>query len=452
MLNTNLLYSIGVNQSKISKIQKDIVILDTSVLLSDYNCLYNFPKSEIVLPLTVIEELDTHKQRLDDIGHAARSCSRLLEKLRIANGGDLNKPIEIGENSSIRVELNGLQIALIREKGLNIEKNDNRIIAAALGLKNVEGNNVMLYSQDVNMRLKASALGINSFEYTPFGRSESDDQIEVIEADSEYIDQLYQKRGQDNLYGIPLNGVAVLKSGKQSVLVRNTIDGVRKIKDSNPWGLTSRSKEQSMAIDLLMDPSLPIVSLDGDAGTGKTILALAAGLEQVFEPDSIRYDRLMILRPVVSVGRQDIGFLPGDIEDKLGPWFEAVVDTMVALGSRTTHLEAKKNLEMWVQQDKLTMESVTFLRGRSLQKTYIIVDEAQNLESLVLKTVLTRVGAGSKIVLLGDTTQIDNPYLSRDSNAIAVLKHKFFGEELYGHVRLSKGERSEVATLASKIL
>jgi PhoH-like ATPase len=182
---------------------------------------------------------------------------------------------------------------------------------------------------------------------------------------------------------------------------------------------------------------------------GKTLLALAAGLEQVFEPTSNRYDRLMILRPVVAVGRQELGFLPGDLESKLGPWFEAVVDAMVALGDNVSHRQAKDIIGGWVHEGKLTLEAVTYLRGRSLQHTYVLVDEVQNLEPSVAKTILTRLGQGSKAVLVGDTTQIDSPFLSERTNALSVLADSFAGEELFGHVALMKGERSAIADLAA---
>ena len=433
------------------------VVLDTCVLLADPDALLKFPSADIVLPLTVIEELDSKKVRLDEIGRAARSTSRLLESLRVKNHGTLVSPVPLANGGSLMVALNGLQLDILRDKGLKVNRNDNRIIAAALGLQEV-GKSVELVSLDVNMRLKAASLGLVARDWNPQGGKNLEDKhSRVIQVESQLIEELYE---QKSVTGTELpeeefleNEHIVLKSGSQSVLVRYIEGYLKQVKTHHrPWGLEGRSKEQNFAIDLLLDREVPIVSLEGPAGTGKTILALAAALEQTFEPEAANYDRVMILRPVVAVGRQDIGFLPGDVSEKLGPWFEAVVDAMVALGDRVTYSEAKKTLEMWVQQGKLTMEAVTFLRGRSLQKTFIIVDEAQNLEGIVLKTILTRVGKGSKIVFLGDTTQIDNPYVGSESNSISILNSRFENQRLFGHVSLLKGERSEVANLAANLL
>ena len=446
-----------VNEERKKDNIRKTIVLDTCVLLADPEALLKFRNVDIVLPLTVIEELDTKKIRMDEIGRAARATSRLLERLRVKNGGSLSNPVKLKSNCTLAVELNGLQLDLIKEKGLKITRNDNRIIAAALGLA-AAGREVELISLDVNMRLKAASLGLVAKDWIPKGISASNSgEIRTIDLSSEMIDLLYKEKSVSpeelGLKNLKPNEQMIIKAGKQSVLARHNDGMVEKLDTSNaPWGLESRSKEQSFAIDVLLDSNVPIVALDGPAGTGKTIIALAAALEQTFEPSSAIYDRVMILRPVVAVGRQEIGFLPGDIQEKLGPWFEAVVDAMVALGNKVSHTAAKKTLEMWVTQGKLTMEAVTFLRGRSLQRTFIIVDEAQNLESLVLKTILTRVGEGSKIVLLGDTSQIDNPYVGLETNAISILNSVFVDHPLFSHVALVKGERSAVANAAAELL
>ena len=438
------------------KTERKTIIIDTSVLLTDPESIFKFDNCDIILPLTVIEELDSKKIRLDEIGRSARHVSRLIEKYRVLNEGNLDTPVKIGENSTLKVEINGLKIDILRENGLKINRNDNRIIAAALGKKD-EGLDVEIVSLDVNMRLKAGSLGIKARDWNPLGKNNYEKKsIKTLETESSIIDRLYKDHqciNENYFENLKENEHIILKSGSKSIMVRHK-KGILYQVDTNvrPWGLEPRSKEQEFAIDILMDESIPIVSLDGSAGTGKTIVALASGLEQTFEPSSQLFDRMLILRPVVAVGKQEIGFLPGDVKEKLGPWFEAVIDTMVALSEKMTHSEAKTMLELWVEKDKLAMESVTFLRGRSFQKTFIIVDEAQNLEGLVLKTILTRVGEGSKIVFLGDTTQIDNPYLGVESNSISILNTTFEDQELFGHVTLTKGERSEVASLAAKLL
>jgi PhoH-like ATPase len=214
------------------------------------------------------------------------------------------------------------------------------------------------------------------------------------------------------------------------------------------WGLEPKNTEQMFALNLLLDPDVSIVALSGAAGTGKTILAVAAALEQTFER-APRYKRVTILRPVISVGGQDLGFLPGDVRDKLGPWFENIVDAMVRLSEGLTHKQARERLDAWVEEERLTMEAVTFLRGRSLQDTLVIVDEAQNLEASTIKTILTRLAEGSKAVLTGDVEQIDNPYLSTYDNGLSVLAGAFAGEPQFGQVVLREGRRSAAANLAA---
>ena len=213
------------------------------------------------------------------------------------------------------------------------------------------------------------------------------------------------------------------------------------------WGLRPRSKEQHFALELLLDPEVQVVALDGSAGTGKTLLAMAAGLDQVMEHG--RYDRVSVYRPVVPVGKAEIGFLPGSLEDKLTPWMGAIIDALVALTERQSHADARAVMEEMVSRDKLVMDAVTHLRGRSLHGSYILVDEAQNLEPTTLKTILTRVADGSKIVFTGDTSQIDAPYLSERNNAVSVLIDAFAGEPCFGHVRLNHCERSAVASIAA---
>jgi len=240
----------------------------------------------------------------------------------------------------------------------------------------------------------------------------------------------------------------VCRSGSQSALVR--CQGGRLVpltRQLEAWGLRARSKEQHFALDLLLDPEVRVVALDGMAGTGKTILALAAGLEQVMEEP--RYDKLSVYRPVVPVGKAELGFLPGGLDEKLDPWMTAVTDALVALTETRSHADARALVDEMTDRNKLSLEAVTYLRGRSLHGTFVVVDEAQNLEPTTLKTILTRVGEGTKVVFTGDTSQIDAPYLSEHNNAISVLIDAFAGERVFGHVRLTHCERSEVASLAA---
>ncbi len=484
------------------------MVLDTSVLISDPDCITAFPHADTVIPLVVVEELDQHKSRLDDVGRAARAVIRAIEELRVANGGDIRSPVDLPGGGTLRIETNGLHLNEIREHGLDPTKNDNRILAASLG-QAVHAPTVVV-SNDAALRIKAAQLGLEAMEHQRLrGRAAEERPVGwcTIEVSAAAIDAIYLDPHGIAVAALPggdadrladelVHRYAVLRAGSQSVLVRHD-DGVLEAMSRvpEPWGLRPRSKEQQFALDLLLDPEVRIVALDGMAGTGKTLLALAAGLEQVIETGL--YDKLSIYRPVVPVGKAELGFLPGSLDEKLDPWMTAVHDALVALTEwgdkwaapdgppihylhagcdgavataaicercgpvtavhdalvalpeRRSHADARAVLDELTERDKLSLEAVTYLRGRSLQGTYVLVDEAQNLEPTTLKTILTRVGEGTKVVFTGDTSQIDAPYLSEHNNAVSVLIDAFAGERLFGHVRLAHCERSEVASLAA---
>ena len=430
--------------------QKRTLVLDTSALMSDPECFDNYPGEKIVVPLTVVDELDDNSVRDDAPGACARSTLRLLEKLRQQNKGDLSEDIHYGQNkTTIRVELNGVSEA--KNWYLDPKIPDHRIISTALSLLN-KGENVTLISNDSAMRLKAAALGLTATEHFKEPEVPSSN-VYTLETNSQTIDSLYNGETVD-LPEYPLNSFVILKSGSASAVARKVENklqllpsGERNQKEA--WGLRARSKEQAFALDILHDQEIPLVSLLGQAGTGKTIIALAAGLQQVFE--TRQYDRLMILRPVVSVGRQELGFLPGELHDKLGPWFETVIDTMVALSNgNLTHSQCRAQLDLWVESGQVVTEPVTFMRGRSLQKTFLLVDECQNLEPSVVKTLVTRLGDNSKGVFIGDETQVDNPWTTTKTNGLTSLVSAFAGCPEFGYVRLVRGERSRIATLAAE--
>lgn len=437
------------------------MVLDTSVLIADPDSVTAFPDADVVIPLIVVEELDQHKSRLDDVGRAAREVIRRLEDLRTANGGDIRNAVALPGGGTLRIETNGLLLDQLGVKGLDPAKPDNRILAAALG--QLRHGPTVVVSNDAALRIKAAQVGLEAREHQRHrgGRPEEHRRTgwRTVEASPELIDTMYaDPHGMyvDDLLdadrgaceALEPNEFAVLRHGSQSVLARNH-DGrlVPLTHKLEAWGLHPRSKEQQFALDLLMDPDVRIVALDGMAGTGKTILALAAGLEQVMETRD--YDKVAVYRPVVPVGKSELGFLPGGLEEKLDPWMTAVHDALVALTDTRSHADARALIDEMTDRDKLSLEAVTYLRGRSLHGTFIVVDEAQNLEPNTLKTILTRVGDGTKIVFTGDTSQIDAPYLSEHNNAIAVLIDAFAGEPLFGHVRLTACERSEVASLAA---
>jgi len=439
------------------------VVLDTSVLISDPESLFAFPHADAVIPLVVVEELDQHKARMDDVGRAAREVIRTVEELRTANGGDIRHAVRLPGGGTLRIETNGLLVDEVAAKGLDPTKADNRILAAALGQRS-HGPTVVV-SNDAALRIKAAQVGLDAIEHQR-RRGRLDDRRPngwvSLDVSTDLIDRLFATPAgidlgdltgladfdADACASLAPNQFAVLRAGSQSVLVRRRAHTLAAlVRPVEAWGLRPRSKEQQFALDLLCDPAVTVVALDGMAGTGKTILALAAGLEQVMERGD--YDKLSVYRPVVPVGKAELGFLPGSLDEKLDPWMTAVNDALVALTDTRSHADARAILEEMTSREKLSLEAVTYLRGRSLHGTYIVVDEAQNLEPTTLKTILTRIGEGTKVVFTGDTSQIDAPYLSEQNNAVSVLIDAFGGESCFGHVRLTHCERSEVASLAA---
>lgn len=420
------------------------LVLDTSVLVADPDGIFTaYPDVDLVVPLIVLEELDGLKKRLDPVGRAAREVLRTIERLRLA--GD----------PALRVALNGVEVGLLREHGLDADKPDNRIIGVALGLRGTAPA-VRVVSVDAALRLKAATFGLEATDHElrsgatrsrPAGWSEH-------EVPTALIDALYAGAEVDadvaGVVGHP-NEFAVLRSGSQSVLVRRRDDRLEPVSSEvEAWGMRPRNKEQRFALSLLLDPSVTVVALDGPAGTGKTLCAVAAGLEQVVEQR--RYSRVCVYRPVIPVGKADLGYLPGTLDEKLDPWMAAITDALYALTERRSQRDSQHVVDMVKGQGQLVMESVTHLRGRTLHDSFVLIDEAQNLPPDVVKTILTRLGEDSKVVFTGDTTQIDAAFLSESSCGLSVLVDAFAGQRCFGHVRLTKGERSRVAELAAELL
>jgi PhoH-like ATPase len=316
-----------------------------------------------------------------------------------------------------------------------------------------------MVSNDAALRIKAAHLGVSAAEHTLARRSNDRPAIgwSTIDAAHEAIDALYTSGGiavESVLPGLKIaeNEFAVLQAGSQSALVRAIGDEMVLLPRSAPesWGLRPRNKEQRFALELLLDPEIKVISLDGRAGTGKTLLAIAAGLEQVVEQR--RYERLAVYRPLVPVGRADVGFLPGALNEKLDPWMAAIHDAVAALTDMGSSHDAGNLVDELTERGQLSLDSVTFLRGRSLQRQIVLIDEAQNLEPTTLRTILTRVGEGTKVIFTGDTSQIDAPYLGESNNALSVLASAFSGQRCFGHITLTACERSDVASLAAELL
>jgi PhoH-like ATPase len=432
------------------------IVVDTSVLIADPYCFQSFGDAALIIPLTVIEELDSLKTRPDDVGRAARTALRAIEDFRVEHGGSLADPVPVGEGT-LQIEINGIQKHLLVEHGLDVGVPDNRIIGAALG-QLAKGSTVML-SNDAALRIKAAHLGLPAAAHEPTRGTRSERPVgwAVIDVGHEIVDCLYAAGGIDigaveAATDLAENEFAVLRSGSQSALTRRIADELVLLQHTvpEPWGLRPRNKEQRFALELLLDPEIAVVTLDGRAGTGKTILAIAAALEQVVEHQ--RYERVAVYRPLVPVGRADVGFLPGGLEEKLDPWMAAIHDAIVALTDRNSSHDARRLIEELTARGQLSLESVTFLRGRSLQRQIVVIDEAQNLEPTTLRTILTRIGDGTKVIFTGDTSQIDAPYLGESNNALAVLTSAFGGQRCFGHVTLTACERSDVASLAAELL
>ena len=438
---------------------KKIYVLDTSVLLTSANAIYAFGKDDIVLPLKVLEELDKHKGRQDSVGQNARNSIKILDGLREV--GSLQQGVRIQKGKGL------LFSAAFEEssfpKDLDLTVPDHIIMATAFSLAQKQlDKKVVVVSRDVNMRVICDAIGLGSESYDANqvlnDSSELYSGICEMVVDDSMIDELYSSTGllldekrSSKLFPNQFITLISNTNANKTVIARflNKETPLKKVNDykgktKSVFGVESRNREQSFAMDLLMDPNVPIVTLVGKAGSGKTLTAIAAGLAQLLEKNS--YTRLIVSRPVQPLGR-DIGFLPGTLEEKMMPWLIPIQDNLQFLLGND-----KVMLQDYMDKGTIEIEALTYIRGRSIAKAYMIIDEAQNLSAHELKTIVTRVGEGTKIVLTGDIEQIDNIYVNDISNGLAYAVEKFKDTTLAGHVSLQKGERSAVATLASKVL
>jgi PhoH-like ATPase len=436
------------------------VVLDTSALVADPDGIFDaYPGDDLVLPLIVIEELDGLKKRLDPVGAAAREVLRRIEGFRNEAGGDLRARCPRPAGGTLRVELNGVQTSLLREHGLDAEKPDNRIVGAALGLAPADRTLVRVVSNDTALRVKAATFGLTAHEHDPLGHADRGPHglgWREVHVDPSVIDAVYGgRRAEPSLHpdldDLAINEFAVLHAGSQSALIRRHPSGLRLVpSELAAWDFRPRNKEQRFALDLLLDDDVRVVALDGPAGTGKTLAAVAAGLQMCVEEG--RFARMCVYRPVVPVGKAELGYLPGTLDEKLDPWMAAITDAVYALTDDRSRDDATRVLEEIRARGQLTMESVTHLRGRTLHNSFVLVDEAMNLSPQVGKTILTRIAADSKVVFTGDTSQIDAAFLSEQTNALTALITAFAGEPCFGHVRLTRGERSPLAELAARLL
>ncbi len=419
-------------------------VVDTSVLLADPGAFSRFHEHEVVIPVVVITELEG-KRHHPELGYFARSALRFLDDLRVIHGKlDASLPIGV-EGGSLRVELNHIDLAVL-PAGFRSGDNDARILAVAKNLAN-EGNNVTLVSKDLPMRVKASSVGLIAEEYRAELVVESGwTGMSEIEIDSRELDELYSQGEIDlpEARELPCHTGLVLLSDKGSGLGRVTADKhVQLVRgDREAFGIHGRSAEQRIALDLLLDPDIGIVSMGGRAGTGKSALAMCAGLEAVMERG--QHKKVIVFRPLYAVGGQELGYLPGSESEKMGPWGQAVYDTLGAVTSNAV-------IDEILDRGMLEVLPLTHIRGRSLHDSFVIVDEAQSLERNVLLTVLSRIGANSKVVLTHDVAQRDNLRVGRYDGVVAVVE-KLKGHPLFAHITLTRSERSPVAALVTELL
>lgn len=440
--------------------EKKVFVLDTSVILFEHNSILNFDEHDIGIPITVLEELDNFKKGNDTKNFEAREFIRLIDKLAkdkmLHNWNPINGKGK--GNFKVLMETGGKGIN-DANKVFNEYKADHRILNSALLLEKEENRKVILVSKDINLRLKAKALGLQAEDYTT-GKIENISSLysgkTVLDnADPDVINLLYDKGycPPADVLGKEApskNNYYILKSGKKSVLAfYNSANGmVEQVEKKSVYGIKPRNAEQAFAIHAVLKPEIKLVSMQGVAGTGKTLIALAAALEQKRE-----FKQIYLARPIVPLSNKDIGYLPGDIKSKLNPYMEPLWDNLKFIQNQYSESdkEYSKITEM-VQNEKLVITPLAYIRGRSLSNICFIVDEAQNLTPHEVKTIITRAGENTKIIFTGDIHQIDTPYLDSQSNGLSYLIDRLKDHELYAHITLEKGERSELANLANELL
>ena len=442
---------------------KKIFIIDTNVVLFDPHAIFKFAEHEVVIPIVVIEEVDRFKRDMTENGRNARTFSRMMDELR--ETGALSKGVQLKNGGRLVVDL-GVNERTPDFPELDLKKADNQMLALAMKIARSNKGDVIFISKDINLRIKADAVGVQAEDYEP-SKFEVDDIYTgstTLSISGEGIDEFYVKKR------LPLDGVERKFNPNQFIFIKDEsnpnhtaigrYDGVLNsvvpvIKPvEGLWGVYPRNAEQTFAIDLLLNDDIKLVSLVGKAGTGKTLLAIAAGLSKTV--DEGLYTRLLVSRPVMPMGH-DIGYLPGTIEEKLNPYMQPIFDNIdflfgVSTVSKTSRRGVGKGCQELMNQGLLNIEPLTYIRGRSIPNQFMIVDEAQNLTPHEIKTIITRAGEGTKIVLTGDTMQIDSPYLDSMNNGLAYVVECFKNESIAGHITMVKGERSKLSELATQLM
>jgi len=432
---------------------KKIYVIDTNVLIHDPLSFLKFKDNTVVIPMAVIEELDNFKNYADERGKNVRIVSRKLDELR--EKGRLDHGVKTKDGGIIKIQLDD---KFLLPKSFNLSLPDNKILNAAY-ISFKKNKNTYLVTKDINLRVKAEAIGLNAQDYKTdkVNIDELYSGVKYIDVESSFIDEFYKNKKADNPVKEPVfNEFIILRSKqdiKKTAMARTDINSPNVIRalmpESNPWGIKPLNKEQKFAMELLLDENVKLITLLGTAGTGKTLISLACGLQKTIDENV--YRRLIICRSVVPVGK-DIGYLPGTKEEKLATWMGAIYDNLEFIMDKKHQEDAVSKFEYLLQQEKIEIASVTHIRGRSLPKQYMIVDDAQNLTPHEIKTILSRAGEGTKVVVTGDPYQIDNPYLDIASNGLTYIVDRFKGQKIYGHITFTKTERSSLAALVAELL
>ncbi len=437
--------------------KRKIFILDTNVVLHDHKCIYNFENNDVIIPIVVLEEVDKFKKGNDQINYQAREFVRDLNQ--VAGEKLFKEGIPLGSKQGKLFIATGKPFTQTMQDSFFEKSADHRILAIALHVKEeFKTRTVTLVTKDINLRMKAKSLGLYSEDYT----TDKVKDIDVLDKgvqihenfDAKSIEDLYNSEGISKdefpLKDLPANQFFVLRNESKSVLA--TYDPfsnlIKRVEKHSSFGIEPRNAEQTFSLSALTNPDIKLVSLTGKAGTGKTLLALAAALQQ-----HKSFKQILLARPIVPLANRDLGFLPGDVNDKIGPYMQPLFDNLGVI--KNSHgLKSSENIliEEMQRDDQLMITPLAYIRGRSLSDVYFIVDEAQNLTPHEVKTIITRAGAGTKMIFTGDIEQIDSPYLDKTSNGLAYLTDKMKGQDIFAHVNLVKGERSYLAELASDLL
>ena len=435
-----------------------IFVLDTSVLLFDHNAINSFEENDVIIPITVLEELDNFKIGNETKNFEARAVIRYLDKMSEKDG--LNTWISLGtKRGKLKVVMNGNSLKIDAETIYEKGKNDHKIINVALySQQTYKDSDVVLVTKDINLRIKAKAIGLKADDYLTGKvtnlKKISEGIIDLDNIDPTVVKNIYNHssvKEEGILKNLKqANGYYILNKTSDALLAKynGQKDCIERVEKQYAYGIKPRNAEQTFAVDALLNPNIKLVALQGVAGTGKTLLALGAALEQ-----KNLFDQIILSRPIIPLSNRDIGFLPGGADEKISPYMQPLWDNLKFIKSQFRENERKrKNIEDMEANGYLSLTALAFIRGRSLTNAMFIIDEAQNLTPHEIKTIITRAGEGTKIVFTGDIHQIDTPYMDEQSNGLSYLIDKLKGQELFAHVKLEKGERSALANLANKLL